>query len=101
MRTPYEEQETVINSYRGDKFVRVYTSDYTMMHKLDKLCGDDDNGWRETKKTYYDGDIVSKEYIAPLGLISFRKRKKVISDERKKQMSENMKRIVSGGDTND
>lgn len=90
MRTPIYEQETTINLYRGDKSVRIYTSDYTMMHKLDKLCAANPDDWRCVRVNYCDGDIVSKDYSAPTGFITFRKKRRTLSDKDKGRLAENL-----------
>ena len=42
MKTPFNEQETIIRWYREDEEATIYTSDYTMMTPLRQVRGE----WR-------------------------------------------------------
>ncbi len=67
-----EEQETVIGFMRDEKFCTVYTSDSTVMTKLDKRV-EKSKDWELIKvDKLRDGSVVSKTYKAPKRLISFR-----------------------------
>ena len=68
-----EEQETVVNFGRQDEDMSVYTSDKTMMTKLDKKVKAYPDTWRlvETIKDM-KGEVVGKRYTAPKKLCSLR-----------------------------
>ena len=70
MRLTLEEQETTINIMRTDDKASIYTSDKTMITKLEKLLNAKDSDWRLVKR--YD-DAITVE--APKDLISFRAKK--------------------------
>lgn len=73
MRTPICEQETIVRITRDEENAVVYTSDLTMMTKLDKLV-ETSGEWYLVKSTNFkDGTIADKTYECPKRLISFRK----------------------------
>ena len=87
-----DEQETVVQFNRNGKTATIYTSDSTVMTKLDKLVG---NGYysvqREVKE---DGLVVAKFYsLLDKSLVSFRSSKttRVLTDEQRKAMGERFK----------
>ena len=93
MRTPGEEQETIIRWYRTDKTATIYTSDYLMMARFDKFVEEGD--WKFIKSDTCDGDIVSKTYEAPKELLYGRKAKKKtapLTDEQKEALAMRFKR---------
>ena len=73
----YDEQETVINFSRRDNEATVWTSDTTVMTKLDKLCESSDSYHLvDVGKALLGGEVVSKTYtITDKSLISFRAKK--------------------------
>jgi len=88
-----DEQETVVQFNRNGKTATIYTSDSTIMTKLDKLVG---NGYysvqREVKNE--DGLVVAKFYsLLDKSLVSFRSSKttRVLTDEQRKAMGERFK----------
>jgi hypothetical protein len=82
------EQETTINYNREEKTADVWTSDRTVMTKLDRLCETAPENYRciDIAKTR-DGELISKQYtIADKSLLSFRSKKvKVSLSEEQKQ----------------
>ena len=91
-----EEQETTISYCRTEAAVSVWTSDRTVMTKLDRLC-------REAPDNYQcveigrdqSGCMMSKEYqIADKGLLSFRKNRNTVTltDEQKAERAERLRR---------
>lgn len=93
MRTPGEEQETIIRWYRDEKEASIYTSDYTMMTRFDKFVEGGD--WEFVKSETCEGDIVSKTYKAPKELLYGRKVKlkgKELTDEQKEALAMRFKR---------
>ncbi|RFZ78242.1 hypothetical protein DS742_14105 [Lacrimispora amygdalina] len=85
---PIYEQEVCINMMRDEKTATIYTSDSTYITKLDKLCGTSPDMYsviEETKcgKTYLLQDKT---------LISFRAKKKELSDEQRQAAGERMRK---------
>lgn len=82
------EQETTINYNREEKTADVWTSDRTVMTKLDRLCETAPENYKciDIAKTK-DGELISKRYtIADKSLLSFRSKKvKVSLSEEQKQ----------------
>lgn len=95
MIVPVNEQETTISYARDSKEVDIWTSDTTVMTKLDKLCESDDNYvLKSTEKAKIGGEIIAKVYkIADKKLLSFRRKKegKKLSDEQKQVMADRLK----------
>lgn len=85
MSTAISEQETTINFGREDGWATVWTSDTTMMNKLDRLVEESPEYWKLTDTAYTGkGELLSKTYRAQdKRLISFRKARMVLSDEAK------------------
>lgn len=92
---PPQEQETTINFSRTDDTCIVWTSDKTVMTKLDRLCDTSDN-YEVIKVGKVDGTIVDKEYqIKDKSLISFRsaKVKMNLTEEQRREKAERLSRI--------
>ena len=91
-----EEQETVVQFNRAEKYATIYTSDKTMMTKLDKLV--ENSPYYELKREEHaeDGTIVAKEYrLNEKSLVSFRSTKsnRTMSDEQKAKAAERMRNL--------
>lgn len=82
-----EEQETNINWGRGDKRTQIYVSDTTMMTKLDKLIKLPNTEWKleEEIRLQRTGELVGKRYSCPVEFISFRTKRRELSEEAKKK----------------
>lgn len=75
MSVSLREQETTINLYRDSDLASIYTSDRTVMTRLDKFAESDEHpDWKLLKVHHSmdDGEIISKEYETKKKLISFR-----------------------------
>ena len=98
-----EEQETTVNFSRMQDTVDIWTSDKTVMTKLDKLCSTAPDFYKltaEHKAQDDAGTIISKEYqISDKGLLSFRaiKQKRTLTDEQRRILSERMKDARANG----
>ena len=91
---PICEQSTTINIDRDKKECDIYTSDTTMMTKLDKLCEKAPNFYRLESTSIIDDVIVDKCYIImDKSLISFRNGKIVLSEEQKQKRAEQMRNL--------
>lgn len=96
MGVPLNEQETGISWYRTEKGCIIYTSDSTVMTKLDKRCVDSANNYKcvHVQKDE-DGNVISKQYeLKDKTLISFRGRKvkRELSEDERKRMTEHLHR---------
>ena len=82
------EQETNINFMRDEEFAKIYTSDSTMITKLDKLCKDAPKMYKLDYET-----PVGKAYICKdKSLISFRSKKRELTDEQKEAAGKRMRK---------
>lgn len=81
---PTDEQETIIHFMRNEDFATISTTDSTMITKMSKLC--------ENHPDMYSlkcEDGSSKIYICKdKTLVSLRKKKREISEERKQAFGE-------------
>lgn len=86
-RVPTDEQETVIQFDRNDTVCHVYTTDLTVMTKLDKK-------YKRVKQDYVSGKPIAAYYEFDKRLLSFRSKvmKKNLSDEEKKKARERLDR---------
>lgn len=88
MRTPGDEQETIMRWYQTDDIATVYTSSYSMMRRFDEFV--DSGDWELIKVDKCEGDIVSKTYKVPKELLYGRRVKKKIApltEEEKKALA--------------
>ena len=80
-----DEQETTISFSRADAGAKIWTSDRTLITKLDKQVAKSDYYSSKEQKDK-DGNLIAKEYyIKDKSLISFRTNKLVLTDEQKRQ----------------
>ena len=99
-----EEQETNINFNRGDSQAKIYTSDSTMITKLDKLIRIENTEWKlERIIKSKNGEEVGRVYSCPVEFVSFRKKKvrRIFTDEEKKARREQLlkNRKAKGGES--
>ena len=88
-----EEQETNINFSRGGSRAKIYTSDSTMITKLDKLIRIENTEWKlERVIKSKNGEEVGRVYSCPVEFVSFRKKKvsRIFTDEEKKARREQL-----------
>lgn len=91
-----EEQETTINFSRTQDAVDVWTSDKTVMTKLDKLCISAPDFYKlvaEHRAQDDIGAITSKEYrISDKRMLSFRSMKRTynLTEEQKRKRAEQL-----------
>lgn len=98
MSVSVEEQETTISFYRDSDTAVVYTSDRTVMTKLDKLAEDPGSPWTLVRESRLQGgDVVGKYYRTPKGLISFRRAKvtRELTDEQKADMAQRLRNSLA------
>ena len=80
------EQETTINFGRVDEDLVLWTSDKTVMTKIDKL-----EEWELIKADKINGEVVAKKYKADKRLLTFRSRRIKMDEERKQIALNNLK----------
>ena len=94
-----EEQETTINYRRCDDHAEVWTSDLTVMTRLDKLCENSDMYECIDIARSRFGELLSKTYrIKDKSLISFRsnKVKRELTDEQKEELRQRFQNVRKG-----
>ena len=90
------EQETVINMERESDVCTIWTSDTTMMTRLDKLVKDEKD-WGIVEVSTVKGEVVGKKYKTNKGLISFRGHKvsREMSDEQRQAAADRLREARS------
>lgn len=95
MSIPVNEQENVIQISRDSNEAHIWTSDTTMMTKLDSFCSESDS-WRLTSTGRINGEIVNKEYVSDKALISFRKNRNKttpLTEEQKEELRNRLAKV--------
>ena len=81
---PNSEQETTINLFRDDETAKVYTSDSTMITKLDKMVAKQPDAYKVVKQDEY-----GKWYEFPKKLLRFGSVREY-TDEQREQMHQRL-----------
>lgn len=90
---PLEEQETHICFMRNDAHATIYTSDSTVITKLDKLCEAAPDYYKLIKADTIKGEVCGKTYkITDKNMLSFRAKKREFTEEQKVAMGERFKK---------
>lgn len=79
MNVMLEEQETIISISRTNDMATIYTSDSTMINKLDKKVKNHPDVWKCKHVERVLGQIVSKWYSCPKKMVSLRNQSKISS----------------------
>ncbi len=90
-----EEQETHVNFNRNDDRAIVYTSDTTMMTKLNKLVELQDAEWvLESVSKSKTGEVIGRTYSCPVNFISFRSKRvnRSYTQEQKREIADRLRR---------
>lgn len=91
------EQETSVSFSRDSDICTVYTSDSTVMTKLDKLAESDKSPYWKLKEEHrlLNGELVGKTYETHKRLISFRANitTREMSEEQKEAASERFRKM--------
>lgn len=88
-----EEQETHVSYMRNESFAKVYTSDSTQMTRFDKLCKTNPDMYKLIEDTGRGKSYL----ISDKGLISFRAKKREMTEEQKQIAAERMRKLHSNG----
>lgn len=93
MSIPISEQETTISFSRDSDEAVVWTSDSTVITKLDKLVNSNPECWQLIRTGTVGKDVVSKEYKTIKKLVSFRTKvtERAFSDEQRQAMADRMR----------
>ena len=91
-----EEQETHLSFMRGDERAVIYTSDTTIMTKLNNLVELAGTDWKVEKvaKLSRTGEIIGITYSCPVNFVSFRKKavQREYTEEQRKAIGERLRR---------
>ena len=88
MTVSIEEQEICINAMRDEKFAKIYDYNSKYITKLDKLCKENPDMYSLIQDTGRGKKYLLKDKT----LISFRAKKRALTDEQKKQAAERMRK---------
>ncbi len=93
MSIPVNEQDTTISFSRDSDSAYVWTSDSTVMTRLDKLVENNPECWQLTRTDKIGKDIVGKEYTTKKRLISFRAKvtERVMTEEQRQASAERLR----------
>lgn len=88
-----EEQETVIEFYRDDDRMDIYTSDQTMITKLKKLVAASTEYEVKSEEKNSDGRTLTMEVLAPVSFLTLRSKRieRTMSDEQRTVAIEKMR----------
>lgn len=90
-----EEQELHINMMRGDDRFSVYASSTLWINKLDRFAAKNPE-WKVERVNKSHGEIVSKEYSAPVKYLLLREKlppKRELTEEEKEALRERMQKM--------
>ena len=85
MKLSLLEQETIITYNAQEDFAEVYTCYPPMIRKLDKLAQENPEEWKILR-----GDQIGKTYTCPKEFIKFQTRKRILTDELKKELAKRL-----------
>lgn len=95
MGLPVFEQETTVSFSRDNDMCTVYTSDSTVMTRLDKLAESENAPYWKLKEEHRlrSGDLVGKTYETHKRLISFRANitTRELTEEQKEAVADRMR----------
>ena len=93
------EQETTIQYSRDSKELHLYTSDNTVVTKMNRLLNTPGTSWRLEKTTYLDGEPTGYFFVCEdKGLITLRAKKtesRQLTEEHKQKLRDRMKALRS------
>ena len=89
------ERETVISFDEESGNAILYTASQIMMRRMDKLCETAPENYKElvNRRTFVDGDCISKMYSFPKRLLSFRTGKSAMTEEQKEAARERGRKL--------
>ena len=95
-----DERETHICMSGNSKKMQIFTTEYHIMRRLDKYV-EESEAWKVIEVGKVNGKVVSKIYEAPRELLSMKKKKRVMTEEQRRQAAERLAvyRQKKAGDT--
>lgn len=91
-KLPNDERETHISmSSLGNK-MKIYTTEWHIMRRLDRYVEESDN-WKVVDIGMLHGEVVSKTYEAPRDLLLIRKQKRVMTEEQRQKAAERLRAL--------
>lgn len=91
MALTLEERETHINIPRIGDTIQIYASDERYMRKFDKLVEQNPDAWKCVETETMKGEVIGKRYECPVGLITFRAKKKTLTEEQCRELGERLR----------
>ena len=85
-----DERETHINMIHGSSKMRIYTTEYNIMKKLDRYVEHNDN-WKIVEVGMVHGEVVSKTYEAPKDLLLIREKKRMLTEQQRADAAARLK----------
>ena len=93
------EQETTIQYSRDSKELHLYTSDNTVVTKMNRLLNTPGTNWRLEKTTYLDGEPTGYFFVCEdKGLITLRAKKtesRQLTEEHTQKLRDHIKPLTS------
>ena len=85
-----DERETHINMVHGSSKMRIYTTEYNIMKKLDRYVENNEN-WKIVEVGMVHGEVVSKTYEAPKDLLLIREKKRMLTEQQRADAAARLK----------
>ena len=85
-----DERETHINMVHGSNKMKIYTTEYNIMKKLDRYVENNEN-WKIVEVGMVHGEVVSKTYEAPKDLLLIREKKRVLTEQQRADAAARLK----------
>lgn len=85
-----DERETHINMSHGSDKMKIYTTEYNIMRKLDRYVENNDN-WKVVEIGMVHGEVVSKTYEAPKDLLLLREKKRTMTEEQREAAAKRLR----------
>lgn len=85
-----DERETHINMVHGSNKMKIYTTEYNIMKKLDRYVENNEN-WKVVEVGMVRGEVVSKTYEAPKDLLLIREKKRVLTEQQRANAAARLK----------
>lgn len=95
-----DERETHINMVHGSSKMRIYTTEYNIMKKLDRYVENNEN-WKIVEVGMVHGEVVSKTYEAPKDLLLIREKKRVLTEQQRADAAARLKAYHAAKHTDD
>jgi len=88
-----DEQETVVNYYRTDDAISVYTTDTTVINKLKKLLNKPNSDWTVLREDIENNKTIMLECSAPKSCLIFRAKRPQAPKLTAEQIQHNTERL--------